>query len=97
MRRWVRAVRDTTCGYDGARIAKGEPVQFLELVGCTGPHRTKRRCQEHAIGPVNWKQIEAEDAARVHVPEVLRRHQPMTRVAAATVLDFKSAAAGERE
>ena len=43
----------TTCGYCGAGIEEGQPVQVVELAGL----KPKFRCPQHAQGPIDWDAV----------------------------------------
>ncbi len=63
---WVIARLVTSCGYDGHRIAKGEPVQLHSLPGVDA---TRRRCRQHAIGVVDEAAIEHARQAATDLEE----------------------------
>lgn len=59
MRTWRAATGVTTCGFCGCAIAEGQPVQEIHLAGIGA----KFRCQAHAQGEVDWRQVQASKSS----------------------------------
>lgn len=109
MSRWVLAGVSAVCGYDGAVIPLGTPMQIV--LG----HRV--RCAAHATGPVNHDEIDAALRAReaqlerdavtaeaTPSPARTIRQRPVRRPSSfaslrdvAATLDPKRLAAGDRD
>lgn len=57
MRYWRTATNLDVCGLgpidQKCKIGKGSPVQVIQI-----GHTSRIRCQDHAVGPVDWAQIE---------------------------------------
>lgn len=90
MRRWESSPAMRTCGYASCRINEGDPVQVIELAGL----KPKYRCQAHAVGPVNWDEVQASKSSHVSPSPVERAFTRVSQIR--TPFDAKAAQAGER-